>query len=98
MNDAHCHFFSEQFFETLGRQRPPGSQQSAAEIVSALGWDAPGSPDDLADRWVKELDRSGVTRAGLIASVPGDEASVARRRRAIPIALRRLLHARSDDA
>ncbi len=78
MNDAHCHFFSEQFFETLGRQRPPGSQQSAAEVVSALGWDAPGSPDDLADRWVKELDRGGVTRAGLIASVPGDEASVAR--------------------
>ena len=23
INDAHCHFFSEQFFATLGRQRPP---------------------------------------------------------------------------
>ena len=78
MNDVHCHFFSEQFFATLGRQRPPGSPQSAADIVAALGWDPPGSPEDLADRWVKELDRAGVARAALIASVPGDEASVAR--------------------
>jgi predicted TIM-barrel fold metal-dependent hydrolase len=77
MNDSHCHFFSEQFFATLGRQRPPGSLQSAADIVAALGWDLPGSPEDLADRWVKELDRAGVTRAALMASVPGDEESVA---------------------
>lgn len=77
MNDIHCHFFSDQFFETLGRQRPPGSQQSAAEVIATLGWDAPGTPDDLADRWVKELDRAEVGRAALIASVPGDEASVA---------------------
>ena len=77
MNDSHCHFFSEQFFAALGRQRPPGSQQSAAEIVAALGWDLPGSPADLADRWVGELDRAGVARAALIASVPGDEDSVA---------------------
>jgi uncharacterized protein len=78
MNDCHCHFFSEQFFETLGRQRPPGSQQSAAEVVATLGWDAPGPPDDLADRWANELDRAGVRRTALIASVPGDEASVAK--------------------
>ncbi len=78
INDSHCHFFSEQFFATLGRQRPPGSQQAAAEIVSALGWDPPGSPENLADRWVQELDRQGVARAALIASVPGDEDSVAR--------------------
>jgi predicted TIM-barrel fold metal-dependent hydrolase len=77
MNDSHCHFFSEQFFATLGRQRPPGSQQSAADVVAALGWDPPGSPEDLADRWVKELDRTGVARAALMASVPGDEESVA---------------------
>ena len=77
MNDCHCHFFSSQFFDTLGRQRPPGSQQSAAEIVATLGWDAPGAPEDLADRWVSELDRAGVGRSVLIASVPGDEASVA---------------------
>ncbi len=77
MNDSHCHFFSEQFFATLGRQFPAGSQQSAAAIVGRLGWDAPGSPDELADRWVHELDRAGVARAAMIASVPGDEGSVA---------------------
>ncbi len=76
MNDCHCHFFSEQFFATLGRQRPAGSPQSPADVVAALGWDPPGSPDDLADRWVEEFDRAGVARAALIASVPGDEASV----------------------
>ena len=31
----------------------------------------------LADRWTAELDRHQVTRAALIASVPGDAASVA---------------------
>jgi predicted TIM-barrel fold metal-dependent hydrolase len=78
MNDAHCHFFSEQFFETLGRQRAPGSPPPASEIVATLGWEPPGSPEHLADRWVDELDRHGVGRAAIIASVPGDEGSVAR--------------------
>ena len=78
MNDSHCHFFSEHFFETLGRQHPPGSERSASDIVATLGWDQPGTPEDLADRWVAELDRAGVRRAALIASVPGDETSVAK--------------------
>ena len=42
-----------------------------------LGWDDPGSAESLADRWVAELDRNLVSRAALIASVPGDAASVA---------------------
>lgn len=78
MNDCHCHFFSEQFFDTLGRQRSPLAPQSAADIVATLGWEPPGAPEALADRWVQELDRAGVVRAAVIASVPGDEASVAR--------------------
>ncbi len=77
-NDCHVHFFSEQFFETLGRQRSPSAPQSAADIVATLGWELPGAPEALADRWVQELDRAGVARTALIASVPGDEASVAR--------------------
>ena len=77
-NDCHIHFFSEQFFETLGRQRSPLAPQSASDIVTALGWEPPGTPEALADRWVQELDRAGVGRAALIASVPEDEASVAR--------------------
>jgi predicted TIM-barrel fold metal-dependent hydrolase len=35
------------------------------------------SIDALADRWIAELDRHGVARAALIASLPGDEMSVA---------------------
>ncbi len=78
MNDGHVHFFSDQFFETLARQRQPGSPQSAADALTVLGWNPPGSPENLADAWAQELDRNGVARAALIASVPGDEGSVAR--------------------
>jgi predicted TIM-barrel fold metal-dependent hydrolase len=75
--DAHCHFFSACFFETLGRQRGDASPVAAA-IAAAAGVDAPGEPEALADRWIAELDRHDVGRAALIASVPGDEESVAR--------------------
>jgi uncharacterized protein len=67
INDAHCHFFSTPFFATLGGDA----------ALATLGWDAPGSAEALADRWVAELDRHQVSRAALIASVPNDAASVA---------------------
>lgn len=76
LNDAHCHFFSEPFFAALGRQRP-GEPLSSDEVVAALGWTPPGSAATLAARWVGELDKNGVSRASLIASVPRDEDSVA---------------------
>ena len=75
--DAHVHFFSSRFFDTLGAQKGLPVDARVDIVVGALGWDDPGSPDALADRWVTELDRHGVARATLIASVPGDEASVA---------------------
>ncbi len=46
-------------------------------LARRLAWDAPGSTAELADRWVTELDRNGLSRAALIASIPGDEGSVA---------------------
>ena len=67
INDAHCHFFSTPFFAPLGGET----------ALAKLGWDAPGTAEALADRWVAELDRHQVSRAALIASVPGDAASVA---------------------
>ena len=73
--DAHCHFFSEAFFAALARQR--GRGESGEAVVRELGWDPPGAAESLADRWVRELDAHGVSRAALIASIPGDEASVA---------------------
>jgi uncharacterized protein len=75
LNDAHCHFFSAGFFEALGRQR--GTGEPPADLCRQLEWDEPGPPEALADRWVRELDAHGVNRVALIASVPGDEASVA---------------------
>ena len=75
LNDAHCHFFSTSFFSTLSRQR--GRGDSVQQLCGELQWDDPGTPEALADRWVRELDANSVGRAALIASVPGDEASVA---------------------
>ena len=73
VNDAHVHFFSPTFFATLAAQR----QLAAADALRHLGWEDPVSPEALADRWVAELDEQGVARAAIIASVPGDEGSVA---------------------
>jgi predicted TIM-barrel fold metal-dependent hydrolase len=75
INDAHCHFFSEGFFSALAWQR--GRADSIEDLTRELDWEAPGSAEHLADRWVRELDAHGVTRAALIASVPRDEESVA---------------------
>ena len=70
--DAHCHFFSPAFFAGLAKQRGIGT----VGVFSELGWDDPQTPAALADRWIRELDAHGVSRTALIASMPGDEASV----------------------
>jgi predicted TIM-barrel fold metal-dependent hydrolase len=76
--DAHCHFFSSRFLELLTKDAPGLPEAGRAQAVAArLGWDDPGSAGALADRWAAELDRQGVARAALIASIPGDEESVA---------------------
>jgi predicted TIM-barrel fold metal-dependent hydrolase len=72
--DAHIHFFSHRFFAGLNS---PGVQD--------LGWDLPAEdPAALARRWAEELDRHGVAQAALIASLPGDEASVLAAKAACP--------------
>ena len=80
INDSHCHFFSPHFFEVLAKQRAAIRQvpdNGPSELYRELQWDDPETIDALADRWVREMDAHGVRRAALIASVPGDEASVA---------------------
>ena len=74
INDAHVHFFSHAFYSGLARQK---KVEDAATLAPVLGWEVPG-PDPLAltQQWIAELDRSGVRRACLIASTPGDEARV----------------------
>ncbi len=84
--DAHVHFFSDSFFRALAAQtialQPPNSKTSPQEALNrigeTLGWRLPPSdPRQLAETWALELDRAGAARAALIASVPGDEDSVA---------------------
>lgn len=77
LNDAHCHFFSATFFAALARQVGGASATVPADLCRRLGWVEPEDGPALADRWVRELDANGVDRAVIIASVPGDEESVA---------------------
>lgn len=49
----------------------------ATPVSHRLGWDDPGTPEALGDRWQAELGLHGVARAALIASIAGDESSVA---------------------
>ena len=75
VNDAHVHLFSHRFFEVLRSQRT-GTHESVDSMVQSLGSETP--PEDsveLASRWISELDRHGVDRCALIASIPGDESS-----------------------
>jgi hypothetical protein len=72
--DAHVHFFSHRFFETLVAQKRGLTIEAAGQ---QLGWRMPpGEPEMLAAEWVAELDRHGVGRAALMASVLDDESSV----------------------
>jgi len=71
--DAHVHFFSPAFFESLAQQ----SGRPLEGIGRELGWRISHSREVLAEAWVSELDEYGIAKAALIASIPGDEDSVA---------------------
>ena len=76
--DVHCHLFSSRFLELVseGLRDLPATGRAAA-VSQRIGWTDPGAIEALADRWVAEMDRHAVARMALIASIPGDEASVA---------------------
>jgi hypothetical protein len=81
VSDAHIHFFSHRFFAALAEQK----KASVDSLAPVLGWQLPAEdPTHLADTWVQELDRHGVSKAALIASVPGDQDSVIAAVRALP--------------
>ena len=78
VNDSHCHFLSNRFFEALGQEKTRGTRPvSGSDVATELAMEAPGTAESLADRWIAELDRHKVSRAALIGSIPGDEESVA---------------------
>jgi uncharacterized protein len=71
--DAHVHFFSHRFFAALADQK----KATLDSIQKSLGWQLPTEdPEQLAGTWIQELDRYGLSKAVLIASVPGDHDSV----------------------
>lgn len=75
VNDAHVHFFSERFYSRLAAHK---KLEDAEGLAPLLQWEIPvADPAWLAKRWIAELDKHGVSRACLIASVHGDEASTA---------------------
>ena len=72
--DAHLHFFSHRFFTLLAQQK----QSDLDSVFGILGWEPPAEdPVTFAGTWIAELDRHGVHRAMLIASLPPDFPSVA---------------------
>ena len=96
IHDAHCHFFSTRFFEALARDTinlAPGDPVSS--IPAMLGWEPPGKPTDLADRWVSELDQHDVTRVALMASA-WRRGICGRRGGKAPGSVRWLVHAGSN--
>ena len=72
--DAHTHFFSHDFFQTLARQSRVADPLA---VVAGAGIELP--PEDSlehAQRWLGELSRCGVERAVSFASVPPEAAAV----------------------
>lgn len=83
VEDAHTHFFSQSLFRTLASQMP--NWRPVEDVLAELGWELP--PDNNAElgrRWVAELDRHGVERSVIIASLPGEEDAVAEAVHAFP--------------
>src|SRR5260370_40691203 len=80
--DAHVHFFSHHFFELLAAQKPGLTLDG---MRASLDWQFPSPhPAALAATWARDLDRHGVERAALIASLPGDHEPVPTAVRAHP--------------
>ena len=85
--DAHTHFFSQQFFTTLINQSPKLSQEidPLTSVAAMTGWTMPeANPAEFAAQWKQELDQSQVSTALMLASVPGDEESIAAAVNAFP--------------
>jgi len=73
VSDAHIHFFSHRFFNSLAQQR----QVSIESLQSLLNWRIPPEdPAQLALEWNAELERRGLHRSAIIASIPDDHDSV----------------------
>ncbi len=78
--DAHTHFFSHRFFQLLAAQVP--ALQNSADAVPRIGELTgfvmpPADPAEFAAVWTAEFDRYEIAAAMMMASLPGDEESIA---------------------
>lgn len=85
--DAHIHFISHNYLRLLTQLRH--SYQDVDVFISEQAKrfhfePPPLDPVRLADRWVIEMDRHGVSRAAVVAMMPGDEISVSSALRIYP--------------
>jgi hypothetical protein len=74
VRDTHCHFFTARFFEALAREKY-GATGTAEQVALDLCWDLPDTGS--ARRSMGGQAIATWCQAPLIASVPGDEESVA---------------------
>jgi predicted TIM-barrel fold metal-dependent hydrolase len=78
--DCHAHFFSRDFFAAMARQKDPAADVDRVlnDLAQRTKIELPPS-DALAHlkRWLAELDRHGVERAVVFASLPEEAAAVA---------------------
>lgn len=77
--DAHAHLFTRRFFESFVTAAadvlPPDDPYRG--LAERLGWELPGpNINDLAARWINELDTNTIPRMALIGSLPGEEENV----------------------
>jgi predicted TIM-barrel fold metal-dependent hydrolase len=78
--DAHTHFFSRKFFDTLISQSPQLSSTAdpIKQASQITGWVIPPvDPKEFAAVWKDEFDRHQLSAALMMASVPNDEESIA---------------------
>lgn len=78
--DGHAHFFSHKFFEVLVGQSPllAGAEDKMGRAGELTGFEIPpADPVELGAEWVEQMQKYEVAGMLLIASVPGDESSIA---------------------
>jgi len=85
--ESQAHFLSYNYFRLLSQS--PGQdgdiEQYMRRQARRLKIDMPPTdPVRLAERWIAEMDRYGVSRACLLAGLPGDEHSVIEALRRFP--------------
>lgn len=77
--DAHVHFFSFNFFKTLIRTKEKETPLSEEFALLREKYNIeipPVSPVQLARRWIDEMEKYGISKLVLFASIPEDIVSV----------------------